>query len=408
MPPSRPEKGAGEKREDRAFFSGRRWIVPLLVCLLAIIAAVVAARIVGRHAGGGQKAVAGPAVPVTAASAKRADFNIYIIGLGTVTPIATVAVHTRVDGQLMEVLYKEGQTVENGALLAVLDTRPFEAALLQAEGQLARDAAQLIQARIDLERYRALWAVDSIAKQQYDLQLSLVGQLEGAVKSDQGVVETARVNIIYCRITSPVAGKVGLRLVDPGNIVHTTDTNGIVVITQLHPMTVIFPIAEDSLPRVRAKLASGGVLHVDAYDRDMTHKLASGRLLTIDNQIDTTTGTVRLRAIFPNEDDSLFPNQFVNARLLIERVSQALVVPAAALQHGPAGTFVYAVRQDMTVAVAPVTAGAIQGGEAWIKAGLAPGDLVVTEGVDRLRQGARVELKSQAVGPIGPAVTGGP
>ncbi len=404
MPPREPDKNAGEEKRHRLIFSARWWLLLLLLCVLAIATSFIVVRMRERQGpGAGQKGPPpAPAIAVSAAEARTALFNIYITGLGTVTPVYTVTVHTRVDGQLMEVLYREGQMVEKDALLARLDSRPFEAQLLQAEGQLARDEAQLKEARIDLERFRALWAEDSIAKQQYDLQASLVGQLEGAIKTDRGAIETARVNIVYCRIAAPITGRVGLRLVDPGNIVHTTDTNGIVVITQVHPMTVIFPIAEDGLPRVRTRLKAGETLQVEAFDRDMTQRLATGTLLTIDNQIDTTTGTVRLRAIFSNEKDNLFPNQFVNARLLVDQVPNATVIPVPAIQRGPEGTFVYVVNVDRTVAVRPVTVGAVQGGDAWIRQGLSPGDLAVVEGTDRLHPGAAVQLKPQTAG-AGPA-----
>ena len=384
-----------EKSGGRRLPFIRPWM--LLILSAVLVAAVALAILKARDSRirSGMKQVA-PAISVTAAPARTADFDIFVTGLGTVTPISTVTVRTRVDGQLMEVLYKEGQMVESGTLLARLDRRPFEAQLLQAEGQLARDEAQLKQALVDLERYRELWAEDSIAKQTYDLQASLVGQLEGAVKADRGAVETAKVNLIYCRIISPVAGRVGLRLVDPGNIVHVTDVSGIVVITQLKPMTVIFPIPEDRLPEVREKMKTGATLEVEAYDRNMARLLETGKLLTVDNQIDTSTGTVRLRAVFPNEKDGLFPNQFVNARLLVERARGATVVPAAAVQQGPDGAFVFVVGRDMTVTVRPVTVGAVQGGEGWIRKGLDPGESVVIEGSDRLRAGARVELKPRA------------
>ena len=323
---------------------------------------------------------------------------VYITGLGTVTPVYTVTVRTRVDGQLMEVLFREGQMVERGDVLATIDPRPFEVQLTQAEGQMARDQALLKNAQLDVQRYRVLWEQDSIPKQQLDTQEALVRQYEGAVKTDQGQIDNAKLQLIYCRITAPISGRIGLRLVDPGNIVHAADVNGLFVITQLQPMTVIFPIAEDSLPQVLRKLNSGGQLPVEAYDREQKTRLATGSLLTMDNQIDPTTGTVKLKATFPNKGNELFPSQFVNARLLVEVKHDATLIPSSAIQRGPQGTFVYVVKADRTVGVRAVSVGDIQGGEASIASGLSPGELAVTDGTDRLREGSRVELKGQSDG----------
>jgi len=264
---------------------------------------------------------------------------------------------------------------------------------------MARDVAQLKNAQLDLERYRVLWEQDSVSKQQLDTQEALLRQLEGSIKTDQGLIDSAKLNLVYCQITAPVSGRIGLRLVDPGNIVHVSDANGLVVITQLQPITVVFPIPEDNLPQVLARLATGKRLPVEAYDREMRQKLAVGSLLTADNQIDPATGTVRLKAIFPNEKNELFPNQFVNARLLAEVRRQAIVVPAPAIQRGPQGTFVYVVKADRTVTIRPVSVGEIQGGEASIKTGLSTGELVVVDGQDRLREGIRVDLRPQNGGP---------
>jgi multidrug efflux system membrane fusion protein len=298
----------------------------------------------------------------------------------------------------MEVRYKEGQSVNNGDLLAIIDPRPFEIQLTQAEGQMARDQALLKNALLDLERYRTLWQQDSVPKQQLDTQEALVRQYEGIVKADQGQIDSARLQLTYCRITAPISGRIGLRLVDPGNIVRASDPSGLIVITQLQPITVIFPIPEDNLQQVLRRLKTGEGLVVEAYDRENKVKLATGSLLTIDNQIDTGTGTVKLKATFPNKQNELFPNQFVNARLLVDVSRDVMIVPSAAIQRGPQGTFVYVVKEDMTVSVRPVSVSLVQGGEASIQTGVSPGELVVTDGADRLREGAKVEPKSESTG----------
>ncbi len=394
MPETKKNDISGRTRA--AGLRGRWWILLLVSCLIAI--GVWTFVINPKEAAKKNQAPSPPAVPVVAAAAKKTDFNVYITGLGSVTPLNTVTVRTRVDGQLMEVLYQEGQVVGSGDLMATIDPRPFQAQLIQAEGQLARDQALLENAKLDLGRYRMLWEQDSIPKQQLDTQESLVHQLEGTIKADQGQIDSTRVQLAYCRITAPIGGRVGLRLVDPGNIVHVSDVNGLVVINQLQPTAVIFPIPEDSLPQVLAGLRRGEHLPVEAYDREMKEKLAEGSLLTVDNQIDPATGTVRLKAIFPNEGNELFPNQFVNARLLVNVRRGAIVIPAPALQRGPQGTFIYVVKADRTATVRSVTVGEIQGGEASIKTGLSPGELVVVDGADRLREGTTVELKDQTAG----------
>ncbi len=383
------------KKKKRSSFLRRGLLIILLVVILSAVGIWVFF-IEPEKKAKEKPSTPPPSLPVAAVAAKKTNFSVYITGLGSVTPVNTVTVRTRVDGQLMEILYREGQIVKSGDLLAKIDPRPFEVQLLQAEGQMGRDEAQLKNAKVDLERYRVLWQQDSIPKQQYDTQEALVRQLEGAIKSDQGAIESARLNLVYCQITAPISGRIGLRLVDPGNIVHATDVNGLVVITQLQPITVIFPIPEDNLGQVLNRLKTGDPLPVEAYDREMKKKLALGSLLTVDNQIDPTTGTVRLKAVFPNEKNELFPNQFVNARLLVDIVRGATVVPAAAIQRGPQGAFVYWVKPDQTASLRPVTVGEIQGGDALVKTGLSPGELVVVDGAGRLREGARVTLKSPA------------
>jgi multidrug efflux system membrane fusion protein len=375
----------------------RWWIVLLVVCLLAlgIYAVLVRTGKVPLGNAGSQGKAPAPGIPVVAVQAKKMDLNIFISGLGSVTPVYTVTVRSRVDGQLMDVLYKEGQMVNQGDLLATIDPRPFQVQLTQAEGQLIRDQALLKNALVDLERYKVLWQQDSIQKQQLDTQDALVRQYEGVVKTDQGQIDNAKLQLIYCRITSPITGRVGLRLVDPGNIVHATDTNGLVVITQLQPITVVFPIPEDNLPLVLAKIKTGKQLPVEAYDRDEKRKLAEGSLLTIDNQVDPTTGTVRFKAIFSNKNDELFPSQFVNAHLMVDVKIGATVVPASATQRGPRGTYAYVVKTDNTVSQRLIEMGETQRGQTVIKSGISPGELVVVDGAERLRDGARVEVKVQ-------------
>jgi multidrug efflux system membrane fusion protein len=375
----------------------KRWGIALLaVCLLAIGAYVLLTKsgeAQSRAAKQGSNALSRP-VPVVAVAAKTGDISIYLTGLGAVTPLNTVTVRSRVDGQLMSVKFQEGQLVNKGDLLAEIDPRPFEAQLTQMEGQMARDQALLANARIDVQRYRVLWAQDSIQKQQLDTQEALVRQFQGTIKNDQGQIESVRVNLSYCRITSPITGRVGLRLVDAGNIVHASDTTGLVVITQLQPITVVFTIAEDSLPAVLDKLHKGERLLVEAYDREGKRRLATGSLLTVDNQIDPTTGTVRLKAMFLNDSNELFPNQFVNAHLLLDVKRESILVPTAAIQRGPQGAFVYVVNADQTVGVRSVTVGVTQGDQASIDKGVAPDELVVVDGTEKLREGSKVEVQA--------------
>ncbi len=371
----------------------RWWIAVLVACILAGGAYVYFTS--GPTLSQQTRRVALRAVPVVTASARKGDIRVYLTGLGSVTPLNTVTVKSRVDGQLMKVLFQEGQIVNSGDLLVEIDPRPFETQLTQAVGQLARDQALLDNARLDLQRYQVLETQDSISKQQLDTQAALVRQYEGAVKIDQGQIDNAKLQLVYSHITAPISGRIGLRAVDPGNIVHATDTNGLAVITQVQPITVIFTIPEDSLPAVLGKLKAGARLLVEAFDRAQNQKLATGYLLTVDNQIDPTTGTVRLKALFPNKNNELFPSQFVNASLLLETKQGTIVVPQAAIQRGPKGAFVYVIKADQTAETRPVTVGPAEKDTVSIEAGLSGGELVVVEGADRLREGSKVEMQGQ-------------
>ena len=339
-----------------------------------------------------QKKSAGT-TPVVAARARKGNIGVYFPGLGAVTPISTVTVKSRVDGQLMKVHYTEGGLVHEGDLLLELDPRPFEVMLEQAEGQLLKDQATLDNARVDLTRYEKLLKQNAINEQIYATQKATVGQAEGTVRADQGVIDSVKLNLSYCKITSPLTGRPGLRLVDPGNIVHASDANGLLVITQVQPISALFTLAEDQLPVVLRKLNTGQHLRADAYDRADHQKLATGTLASVDNQIDPSTGTLRLRATFDNNDNALFPNQFVNVHLLVEEKSGITLIPTAAIQRTSTSEYVWVVKDDSTVTDRAITEGVTQGDVTEITSGVAPGDVVVMTGVDRLVEGAPVRAQ---------------
>jgi membrane fusion protein, multidrug efflux system len=387
----------------------RRWLWLGWIVLFLLIVAGIVWWVQTRPAPqttAGRFALSGP-MPVVTAPATKGDVSIIDSELGTVTPLANVTVRTQIAGQLFRFNFQEGQEVNKGDLLAEIDSRPYVNALNQLQGQLAHDQALLNDAKIDLARYATLVKQDSIAHQQYDTQQYLVHQYEGTVISDQAQVDNAKLNIEYCHITAPVTGRVGLRQVDPGNYVQTSDTNGLVILTQLKPISVIFTVPEDQLPAIMKRVAAGATLPVTAFDRTGNNRLAEGKLETVDNQIDTTTGTVKLRAIFPNDDEVLFPNQFVNVDLEVDVLRDATVVPTAAIQRGAPGTFVYVVNADSTVKIQKVKLGPIEGDHVAIKSGLNPGDTVVVDGADKLKDGAKVAVHTAAATDGAGAVTPG-
>ncbi len=341
---------------------------------------------------------AGFSVPVVIAAAQKGDLPVYLVGLGTVTAFNTVTVRSRVDGQIVKVNFTEGQFVHAGDALIEIDPRPYQVQLEQAEGQLAKDQAQLHDVQVDFERYQLLYNEGVVPKQQVDTQQAQVGQFQGAIKADQATIDNAKLQLVYARITAPISGRVGLRLVDIGNIVHASDTTGLLVITQLQPISVIFTLPQDQLPQVLPKLRAGGQLHVDAYDRDDTTKITEGKLATIDNQIDPTTGTYKLKAIFTNDNNILFPNQFVNIHMLVDTKHNLVIVPAAAIQRGPQGTYVYAVSGGTTVNIRTVTIAQSTDNNVGISAGLNGGDVVVIDGQDKLQDGSKVTTSTSPTG----------
>ncbi len=400
-----PEPAAPPKRQrPDALPPGRRrnklWIWLLLIALAgggyyywSQRRIPPAATSTGPAVNGGRRGQGGGPAPVDAAKAVRGNIGVYVTGLGAVTPINTVTIKSRVDGQLMQVNYKEGDLVHQGDLLAEIDPRPYEAQLTQYEGQLQRDQAALENARIDLTRYQTLISQNAIPEQQLATQGATVKQDEGTVKNDEGLIQSVKVNLTYCRITAPITGRIGLRLVDAGNIVHASDTSGLLVITQLQPISVIFTIAEDQLPAVYQKKNAGQKLPVDAFNREMTKKIASGTLTTIDNEIDQTTGTVKLRATFDNSRNELFPNQFVNARLLQQEKRGVVLVPSAAVQRNSQNTYVYLVKPGSTVTIRPVKTGTSDDNNTEITSGVDEGDVLVLTGVDKLQEGSKVMVQ---------------
>ncbi len=403
------------------------WIAAL--CVLAVILYVWISGIRARAAAARAAATAAhQTVPVAATSTKQGDLNLYVTAIGTVTAFNTVTVKTRVDGQIVQIPFKEGQMVHAGDLLVQIDPRPYQVQLTEAEGQMARDKANLVNAQTLLTRDKELFAQNIIAKQDLDNQAAQVGTYEGTVKNDQGLIDAAQLNLTYSRITAPISGRIGLRLVDIGNIVHATDTTGLVVITQLQPIAVDFSIPEDELPRVMNAMkhvasVTGGAtipvstqqqtsgmappplgLPVEAFDRDFKTKRAVGVLLTTDNEIDQSTGTIKLKAQFPNEDNALFPNQFVNVRLLVDVQHDAILIPTAAIQRSSTGSYIYVVMANQTVQMRPIKVLNTQGELSSIESGAQPGELVVVDGVDKLRSGSRVSVQL-AANPITPGAT---
>jgi multidrug efflux system membrane fusion protein len=373
----------------------RWWVWILALAVLGYGAYRVRKGIVSQPAASGPTQGArleGRSVPVVATKVRKGDIGVFVTGLGAVTPIYTVTVKSRVDGQLMQVHYKEGDIVHQGDLLVEIDPRPYQVQLTQAEGQLIKDQALLDNARIDLARYQTLLTENAIPEQQLATQKALVQQDEGTVKTDQAQIDSAKLNLVYCHIAAPITGRVGLRLVDPGNIVHASDANGLLVITQIQPISVIFTIAEDQLPAVLQKMRAGERLRVDALDREKK-EMAQGWVTTVDNQIDPSTGTVRIRATFDNRDNMLFPNQFINARLLVEEKRGVTLVHAAAVQRNSQTTYIFLVKPDSTVTVHPITIGTTEGDDAEVTSGLAPGDVVVMTGVDKLQEGSKVRVQ---------------
>jgi multidrug efflux system membrane fusion protein len=373
---------------------GRVWVIlVVLVCLVGVGAWIAHGRQSKTQLAKGAGAAGQPArtVPVVVMPVRTGDLSVYLTALGSVTPISTVTVKSRVDGQLMRTHFTEGQNVRAGDLLAEIDPRPFQAQLAQAEGQLARDQANLANARMDLERYQRLAAQEMIARQQLDTQQMVVNQAEATIKMNTGNIDAIKLQLAYCRITSPITGRAGLRLVDAGNVVKASDPGGLVVVTQLEPIALVFSVPEDSLPALLRRVRSGTAVPVDAYDREGRTKVATGTLAAIDNQIDPATGTVRLKAAFANKDGGLYPNQFVNARVLIDLLHDTLLAPAEAIQRGPQGAFAYVVKPDKVVQMRRLQLGPSEAGIVSVKSGVAAGEALIVDGAEKVQDGARVE-----------------
>jgi multidrug efflux system membrane fusion protein len=398
-------EGDPETREGRG--RSRIWVIFVALACLVVAGAWIAN---GRQAKTQQqaKATGGSAagqqsrpVPVVVTPVRTGDLSVYLTALGSVTPLSIVTVKSRVDGQLMKTHFTEGQVVHAGDLLAEIDPRPFQAQLTQAEGQLARDQANLANTRLDLERYQRLAEQEMIARQQLDTQQMIVNQAEASIKMNVGQIDAIKLQLTYCRITAPITGRVGLRLVDPGNVVKASDTGGLVVIAQLEPIALVFSVPEDSLQPILRRFRTGGKVPVDAYDREGRTKIATGTLVAIDNQIDPTTGTVRLKASFGNTDGVLYPNQFVNARVLIDVLHDAVLAPAEAIQRGPQGAYVYVVKPDKVVQMRRVQLGPSEAGIISVRAGVADSEALVVDGAEKVQDGARVEPTVRQVGPAG-------
>ena len=368
-----------------------RWSLLLGLLIIAATGLFAWRLLESRHQPATASRQGGPPQPVGVATVGTGNLDVVLTGLGAVTPLTTVTVVTQINGQLTQVNFNEGQEVHKGDFLAQIDPRPYQVALEQAQGTLAHDQGLLGQAKADYARYLTLNKQDSISKQQVDDQAYLIKQYEGTVLTDQGAVDSAKLNLAYCHITSPVDGRVGIRLVDPGNYVQTSSTSGLFVLTQEQPMSVLFTLPEDNVSQIRRQMQTGA-LTAQAYDRTNTTLVATGSLASIDNQIDNTTGTLKLRAMFPNQDETLFPQQFVNIRLIVNQLTNVTTAPLAAVQHGAPGDFVYLVKPDSTVAVQVVKTGIAEGQSVQIVDGLTPGERIVTDGLDRLRDGARVSV----------------
>jgi len=414
-----PEPGARDSSAAPPAKAKSRWW--LWIVILAVVAIGIwyyrghstseAGATAAPGAGGKGKGGAGAAgmtVPVVVATAQKGDLPVYLIGLGSATAFNTVTVRSRVDGQIVKVNFTEGQFVHAGDALIEIDPRPYQVMLEQAEGQLAKDQAQLHDVQVDFERYTLLFNEGVIPKQQVDTQQAQVGQFQGAIKADQATIDNAKLQLVYARITAPISGRVGLRLVDQGNIVHASDTTGLLVITQLQPIAVIFTLPQDQLQQVLVKLRGGGQLPVEAYDRDDITKITDGKLATIDNQIDPTTGTYKLKSIFSNEKNVLFPNQFVNVHMLVDTKRNLVIIPAAAIQRGPQGTYVYVVSGGTVVNIKTVTIAQTTGNNIGISSGINPGDVVVIDGQDKLQDNSKVVTSTSPTGGAGPGASAQP